>query len=624
MKSNTLIMLLWLAVANKVAAADYYVAPAGDDANAGSILQPFRTVQRAADVMKAGDTCYIRAGRYRETVTPPRSGRSGLPIRFQAYQNEIVIFDGTDLIHENWERDQDSIFRTPIHDAVTQVFVAGRMMTEARWPNGNFEQRWDRSVWAESGVGSRKDTLICAELDETGIDWTGALAVLNVGHQFKTWTRTITTYDAESSTLYYALEERLGNGNDPGPHWEDDYFYLMGKREALDSPGEWFHDVDTGTLYFYPENGDKPARNTVSSKKRNFAFDVRNRDYIELHGLEFFAATFQFVDSDHNLVTDCRLRFPTYTRRLTDSDPRAIKKSSPATLMQGKHNTIRNTGLMYTNARSLVVLGSDNVIENCIVHDTNWAGSLSYPSIQINASGDETCNSRISRCTVSQTGNAGITYRGGNNIVEYCHVYDVGLLCRDISAVHTGSPRAAGSVARYNWIHGAPEKGLRGDDQTRRLTFHHNVLWDVGQGLIIKGDNNKVFNNTILGEGKDGILLIPTRTEPQKWWTPNPLLQIQNVNSLFYNNAVATIGYRHDPLPPSDNLTHNLELTPAQQMQYLMDPAGFDFRPKAGSPLIDAGRVVPGYTDGYVGAAPDLGAYEFGGKRWTAGADWEM
>ena len=37
------------------------------------------------------------------------------------------------------------------------------------------------------------------------------------------------------------------------------------------------------------------------------------------------------------------------------------------------------------------------------------------------------------------------------------------------------------------------------------------------------------------------------------------------------------------------------------------------------APAIDAGVVIPGFTDGYLGSAPDLGAYEFGSLAWNAG-----
>jgi hypothetical protein len=51
----------------------------------------------------------------------------------------------------------------------------------------------------------------------------------------------------------------------------------------------------------------------------------------------------------------------------------------------------------------------------------------------------------------------------------------------------------------------------------------------------------------------------------------------------------------------------------------LQDPTNFDFRPKASSPLVDAGAVVSPYTDGFHGSAPDIGAYEHGAPNWRAG-----
>jgi hypothetical protein len=48
-----------------------------------------------------------------------------------------------------------------------------------------------------------------------------------------------------------------------------------------------------------------------------------------------------------------------------------------------------------------------------------------------------------------------------------------------------------------------------------------------------------------------------------------------------------------------------------------------DGYPTEGSAAIDGGVVIEGITDGFQGQAPDLGAYEFGGERWVAGADWQ-
>jgi hypothetical protein len=52
----------------------YYVAPTGNDDNPGSLDYPWRTIQKAANTLVAGDTVYIRAGVYQEQVLPQNSG----------------------------------------------------------------------------------------------------------------------------------------------------------------------------------------------------------------------------------------------------------------------------------------------------------------------------------------------------------------------------------------------------------------------------------------------------------------------------------------------------------------------------------------------------------------------
>jgi len=55
-------------VAAPCLATEYWLAPTGDDAAAGTDTAPLRTIQRAIDVSKPGDTVYVRAGRYEECV----------------------------------------------------------------------------------------------------------------------------------------------------------------------------------------------------------------------------------------------------------------------------------------------------------------------------------------------------------------------------------------------------------------------------------------------------------------------------------------------------------------------------------------------------------------------------
>ncbi len=82
-------------------AAMYYVAPDGDDANAGTAAQPWRTIQKAANTLLVGDTVYIRAGTYHERVTPQNSGSAAGLITYAAYPGEVVTLDGSGITLPN-------------------------------------------------------------------------------------------------------------------------------------------------------------------------------------------------------------------------------------------------------------------------------------------------------------------------------------------------------------------------------------------------------------------------------------------------------------------------------------------------------------------------------------------
>jgi hypothetical protein len=63
----------------------YYTSPQGNDANPGTQAQPWRTLQKAADAVQAGDTVIALSGIYPgERVVVNASGTADSPIRFQA------------------------------------------------------------------------------------------------------------------------------------------------------------------------------------------------------------------------------------------------------------------------------------------------------------------------------------------------------------------------------------------------------------------------------------------------------------------------------------------------------------------------------------------------------------
>jgi hypothetical protein len=198
-----------------------FVAPAGSDSNPGTIDQPYQTIQHCATVVTQGWTCAVRAGTYRETVTP----NSGITIA--AYNLETVIVDGSEPV-TGWVPYQGSIYKANValsSDDTNQIFVGSNMMTEARWPNGNdlFHVRW-----AIAGKGTTSGQIVDPDLPKQ--DWTGATVHLWSGvDPFSHETGTVTSSSA--GQLVISLPE-MGTCPDICPA-AGGYYYLLGTLNGI-------------------------------------------------------------------------------------------------------------------------------------------------------------------------------------------------------------------------------------------------------------------------------------------------------------------------------------------------------------------------------------------------------
>ena len=118
---KVLILLAWAAGGTRQAiGSDYYVGGAGaSDGNPGTASQPFATIQKAASVAVAGDFVKIRAGTYRETITPANSGTPGHPITYQPDGKGVVTVSGADAADGGWTVYRGNVYQKTIALPVT-------------------------------------------------------------------------------------------------------------------------------------------------------------------------------------------------------------------------------------------------------------------------------------------------------------------------------------------------------------------------------------------------------------------------------------------------------------------------------------------------------------------------
>jgi hypothetical protein len=105
----------------------YYVSTQGNDSNPGTISKPWKTIQKAAESVKPGDTVYIRGGIYKERINLKTSGSVNKYITFANYTGEVVTIDGRNI---DWGYDWNALFNL---NSQHYIQLKGLRVINSRW-----------------------------------------------------------------------------------------------------------------------------------------------------------------------------------------------------------------------------------------------------------------------------------------------------------------------------------------------------------------------------------------------------------------------------------------------------------------------------------------------------------
>lgn len=125
----------------------FYVAPTGHNNNPGTISQPWKTIEYAANTsqVKPGDTVFIRGGLYDEYIQQGISGLPGKPITYQNYPGETPIITGSGswrwhILEQSYIRIEGLTFRDFQKGAI-QIRARNASITEVEILNCTFENQ---------------------------------------------------------------------------------------------------------------------------------------------------------------------------------------------------------------------------------------------------------------------------------------------------------------------------------------------------------------------------------------------------------------------------------------------------------------------------------------------------
>ena len=598
----TMLLAAWVCLLQlTVEAAEYHVASAGSDSNVGSGARPFRTIGKASTLLVAGDTCTIHAGVYHETLRPANSGASGRPITYRAAGDGAVTISAADAI-TGWTNHQGDIWRAtmPVNRGgrLNQVFSDGRLMVEARWPNLTWNgargfDLLDATALARVTATKGSNVLTVPLLNQATNFWQGAFIWAEVGSRWTAQVATITGSAAGSLTV--------GSKSSPwypddGVDWQGNQgaLYITGTLAALDAPGEWH--VQGGYVYLMTLDRSNPAGHLVEARNGRLVADLSSRDWIVLSGLNGYAGSANLTG------TGCVLRNCTFNN-ISHEAISGYGRDAGGLSVFGTGNLVEGCLIDGSSSNGVNLSGTGNMVRNCIVRNINYNGDYSGG---VSLSGDQ---NTLEYCTITRAGRALINPGGTRQVIRNNDVSYALLWTQDGGAFYSYNRDGQGTEIAYNRIHDnlgwalmpslAPCDGIYLDDGCLNFIVHHNEIWNCDDGIrlghILPTHGHRIYNNTLWSNRRHGMA--------------------QHGTSSFTDIVVWNNLSDHDDFLGTD-LRNNLFTSDAK----FVAVAQYDFRLSAGSPAIDAGLPVAGITDGLLGVAPDVGAREYNGVAWTAGA----
>ena len=129
----------------------FYVSPTGSDSAAGSSGAPWRTIQKAASTLLAGQTAIVTAGNYGERVSITRSGTLAAPITLQVASGADVKLLGFDVTGSNWVLNGFDISTQTNGSSGYGVHVSGSAAHDTI-QNSYIHELCHEGIFMESGV----------------------------------------------------------------------------------------------------------------------------------------------------------------------------------------------------------------------------------------------------------------------------------------------------------------------------------------------------------------------------------------------------------------------------------------------------------------------------------------
>jgi hypothetical protein len=527
----------------------FYVAAAGDDRAPGTRAQPFATVARARDAVRAlrasqrevavPTVVEIGPGVYPigETISfgPEDSGTWAAPIVYRAHTAGTAILSGARAVPlSEFKPITDPAIRARLDPAARQhvvalslhehklrhgttfpgvfsdsggilaLFAGGQRLPLARWPNEGHARMAE-----VLRIGDQHTPGIFAYLGDRPSRWLANPYIWLKGHWRVGWEDPairVAAIDpvARHITLAHGIALGIGskyhrpNGSGEEPWW------ALNLLEEIDQPGEWAIDFGSGTLYLWPIDSAADAVVQIA-QLRQPVVRLRSARHIQFQGLvvEYtLGDAFAIEDADGNHLAGCTVR----------------RVSGRAVVLHGYRSSVRSCDIHDIGQGAILLSGGDlaqltpsglEVVNNHIHHYGQLKAQYSA-AIHAGAFGEGAPNNnnqrplvgaRVAHNLIHHGPRDAILFGGAENVFEYNEIHSCGFASKDLGAFYSWLDwTIRGIVIRYNLIH-RTVGGVNPDDGASGTLVYGNIFAGPRTGVwIASGPDHSIRHNLFIKE----------------------------------------------------------------------------------------------------------------------------
>jgi hypothetical protein len=323
--------------------------------------------------------------------------------------------------------------------------------------------------------------------------WSGATITVTPGQGWVSYTGVVN--NSGPGWLQVSLPA-LGQYEQPAA---GNNYFLSGKFQALDAPGEWYRD-SSGALYLWDSNSDNPGGHTVEAKDRQYAFDLGGVSNTTIQGINLFAATIHTSAwSGGTTINGISAKYLTQFNNIwgngwSPPGPYGIE-------LNGNNSVLENSSIAFSAGDGVYVDGTNDRVTNNLIHDIDYSGTDAAGIMVYGA------NAELDHNTIYNAGRDGINIQAAPVQVLNNVIHDFLLQTYDGAGIYTVHDNGQGSTIAYNTIYNAHKNlnqgygatGILLDNDSSNFLVHDNTTANVDDGFKANNTsyNEKIYNNQL-------------------------------------------------------------------------------------------------------------------------------